>query len=57
MRRILLIVRGRKVRKCGGLNKKYCEKRLDDKSFSLYDLSKYVIIMYIFENMYKATLS
>ena len=57
MRRILLIVRGRKVRKCGGLNKKYCEKRLDDKSISLYDLSKYVIIMYIFENMYKATLS
>ena len=57
MRRILLIVRGRKVRKCGDLNKKYCEKRLDDKSFFLCGLSKYVIIMYIFENVYKTMVS
>lgn len=54
MPRILLSVRGRKVRKCGDLNKKYCEKRLDDKSISLYDLLKYVIIIYVFEIMYKA---
>ena len=40
--------------KCGDFNKKWGENRLDDKSILLCNLSKYVIIMYVFESMYKA---
>ena len=39
--------------KCRNFNKKCGENRLDDKSIFLCNLSKYVVIMYILESMYK----
>lgn len=54
MQRILWSVRGRNVCEICGTNKKCYENRLYNKSIFLLDLSKYVIIMYVFESMYKA---